>query len=419
MTFDRRGKIYKIFICMFVMLLGGCDLFAGEEPEIVNFVPVYLKEPIVTLPAASKFDMEVPLRCAVNWKDQKLSSAEPFERDKFVLTRHDLGDELPEMHVKNFDPEKAEIDEIFRTLFVGTGISVIAAEGPYTQISPNLEGRLADVAEMIADFGDVYLTFDAKIKRLTLKRRASWSLHIPSSRPVMLAVLDAVRGLGLSNIIVDWQDKTARFEADRFIERKVRDLIRRFNEEPILVGFDISVFRFAPKGEGLNWMEILDAFKDGTIKTSIPSLIGRVMVVDPELSNSVLRRFLAERGQVKLISEGNFLLPNRWQGRFDIGLCSRDDLLETDLQILAEPKFLDRKSNTERSRFETKVILRTSRGEMTNYTINSRMNENFIIMGIPTRYFEPGMPNFVPKNEELILFISPNITRLIETESEN
>lgn len=396
--------------------LSACNLFQEEfDAEPVTYVPIYMKEPIKTLETAERFDMEVPIRCNVNWKDQKLSSVEPFERSEFTLIRYDGGDSLPEMRVKNFKLDKEPIDEVFKILLENTGINVISKEGPYTKISPNLEGKLADVAEMIADYGDLYTVYDAKIKRLTLTRKAKWMLHIPASKEVMLAVLDAVRGLGLENIVVDWEDKTARFEADRFTERKVRHLIRQFNEDSVLVAFDVSVYRITPKGKELNWMEILEAFKDGTVKTSLPGIIGRLMVLDPSLNNTNLRKFLAERGEVHLISEGNFALPNRWQGRFDIGLCTRDDLLETDLQLLAEPKFSDRQNDEERSRFETKIILRTSRGEMTNFTVNSRLNENYVVMGVPTRYFEASMPNFVPNNVELVLFISPRIIRLVDS----
>jgi len=403
----------------FILLLGlmGCNLLQDEiEVPTVSFIPAYLKENIKTLDKAERFDMEIPLRCNVDWKDQKLSSSEPFDKAKFTLTRYDFGDALPEMKVKNFSFDKDSVDNVYKKLFENTSIKVVAKEGPYDKISStDIEGKLAEVSEIISDNADVYTIYDTKIKRLTLTRKAKWMLNIPASKPIILAVLDAMRGMGLENIVVDWEDKTARFESDRFTERKVRDLIRKFNEDQVMVGFDVDVYRITPNdASGLNWMELLEAFREGTVKTSLPGIIGRILVTDPDLTNNNLRKFLAKRGKVALISEGNFVLPNRWQGRFDIGLCTRDDLLETDLQILAEPKFTERLSDEELSRFETKFILRTAKGEMANFVVNSRFNENFIVMGIPTQYFEAGPPNYIPKNTELVLFISPRIIRLVD-----
>ena len=53
----------------------------------------------------------------------------------------------------------------------------------------------------------------------------------------------------------------------------------------------------------------------------------------PEINTKTLQEFLGQQANVVLISQGTFAIPNGWQSRFDIGQCSKEERLETDLIV--------------------------------------------------------------------------------------
>lgn len=379
-----------------------------------NSVPVYPKSPAKTTGSAEFFSLETPLRCDVNWETQNLISNIPADHNLFYLERIDKGDKLPLIQVKNpINFENLTIDDTFKLLLASTGIELYAPEPPYDKITAKeLSGKLSDVIDFIANTANVYYNYDAKIKRLTIKRNAKWNLHVPGPDEITLAVLDSLRGSGITNLVVDWQEKTIIFKGGKLTEEKIRSLINELNEEKTLVAFDMDVYRIYPyKKDGINWMELLKAFRKDSVKVSVRGIIGRLLVTDPNINTKTLKTFLKPRSNYVLISRGTFILPNRWQGRFDIGQCSREERLETDIQIMAEPNYTTEKGI---NKITTDIILRVTNGDIATYPTPFRIGNNILIIGIPTHYFVDTKETTIPANAELAVFISPRLINITE-----
>lgn len=66
---------------------------------------------------------------------------------------------------------------------------------------------------MIADAGEIYYTYNAAKKTMRISRKADFTLYVPKSRPIILGLLDVLRGSGITDITTDWADYSISFEA--------------------------------------------------------------------------------------------------------------------------------------------------------------------------------------------------------------
>ncbi|MGN0929187.1 MAG: hypothetical protein ACI4N3_00935 [Alphaproteobacteria bacterium] len=382
--------------------------------KVNDFVPVFDKLPSRTLENVEKFNLETPLRCEVDWDSQSIISVQPFARRDFFLERVDKGDVLPVLKVENLSFENKPVDEVLRTLLKNTGIQVYATDGFYKKISQSeISGDLTKVVDLIASLGNVYYSYDNRIKRLTLRKYAKWNLHVPLSADVILAMEDSLRGADIDDIVVDWQDKVIIFQGDVVVEDKVRNIVNKFSIENYLLAFDIDVYRVYPRAldNSIIWMNILEAFNPGSIKLSQKGVIGRALVVSSNFNRDSLYEFLKPQANTVLVSSGTFITPDRWQGRFDIGRCGREVRLETDLNILTQAQFYPNDKNV--GKIDSTIVLRTSNGDIAKYTVPSRLGDNILIIGIPTQYFVEGKETIIPPNAELVVLVSPRIIKIV------
>ena len=111
-----------------------------------------------------------------------------------------------------------------------------------------------------------------------------------------------------------------------------------------------------------------------------------------------------------LISQGHFVVPDGWQSRFDIGQCGKEERLETDLVIGASAKYSDFGG---RKKIDAKIVLRTSNGELSSFTIPSSVGDNYIIIGIPTHSFVTTPETLISPFAELVIFMSPRIVSIV------
>lgn len=421
-------KFVNIFFVAFLLFFSACsDSFQQVAPTtpvvvdssydvVVNdYVPVFDKSPSRTLENVEKFNLETPLRCEVDWESQSIISTLPFNRRDFYLQRVDKGDPLPVLNVENLSFENKPVDEILRTLLKNTGIQVYATDVFYKKISQKeLNGDLTKVVDLITSLGNVYYSYDNRIKRLTLRRYAKWNLHVPLSNDVILAMEDALRGSDIDDLVIDWQDRIIIFQGDVVAEEKVRNIVNKFSLENYLLAFDIDVYRVYPKNlnSSIVWMNILEAFNSGSVKLSQKGVIGRALVVSSNFNRNSLYEFLNPQANVVLVSSGTFITPDRWQGRFDIGRCGREVRLETDLNILTQAQFFPNDKNV--GKIDSTIVLRTSNGDIAKYTVPSRLGDNIIIIGIPTQYFVEGKETIIPPNAELVVLISPRIIKIVK-----
>ena len=179
-----------------------------------------------------------------------------------------------------------------------------------------------------------------------------------------------------------------------------------------MIAWDVDVYRVYPRTDNpIIWMNLLPAFGDKNVKMSIPGVVGRALVVSPEINTKTLQEFLSQQSNVVLISQGTFSIPNGWQSRFDIGQCSKEDRLETDLTIGATGTYGDYGGT---DKLDAKIVLRTSNGELSSFNIPSDIGDNYVIIGIPTHSFVTTPETLISPFAELVVFMSPRVISIVD-----
>ncbi len=421
-------KIKLLSIFLFSTIFG-CSYFESKNKSIpkdvvldiqhkgvktIDSVPIYPKLPPTTGRQAKLFSLDVPIRCNLDENRQHLARTEPFDRDRFLLRPAVRGDQLPTYKVKAFEAKKKPLDEALQCLLKNTEIHINAGEGFYPTVSiPETEGLLSQTVNMLTELGNVYYTYDERIKTLTLQHEIKWRLDVPLSDELLVGVLDALRGAGIKNIVVDWEDRALLFRGDKLVEKRVRGVVNEMAVSKNWIAYDTTVYRIYPNSSnGIPWINILKSFGRKSVKSSHLGHIGRALVVSAGINRDSLTDFISPYGKVVPISEGTFISPNRWQGRFDVGLCSKEDRLETDLRILTQATY--RKYNFEKDHIDVELALRTKSGEITNFDLPTRLNENILLMGIPTHYFIKGESTIIPPQAELIVLLTPRLINIVD-----
>lgn len=378
-----------------------------------NSVPIFPKKAALTTDTARRFSIDLPKRCEVNWDNQTVISVVPEE--KIEIVRLGVGDDLPELNVSDYDFKQLTVKQALDRLLDGTDISVVEDEEVIEKISGSISsGSLSDAVELMAKMGRVYYSYDAAAGEIHLNHRAKWMVKMPKDENIVMALLDAMHGADMRNLLVDWQDKTVVFEGNYQTEREVAKIISDIASKKYMLAWDIDVYRVYPRTDNpIIWMNLLPAFGDNNIKMSIPGIVGRALVVSPEINTKTLQEFLSQQANVVLISQGRFVIPNGWQSRFDIGQCSKEDRLETDLIIGATAKYGDFGG---RDKIDAKIVLRTSNGELSSFNIPSSIGDNYIIIGIPTHSFVTTPETLISPFAELVVFMSPRIISIVDAE---
>ena len=322
-----------------------------------NSVPIFPKKAALTTDTARRFSIELPKRCTVDWNNQSVVSVVPEE--KIEIVRLDTGDKLPDLQVSDYEFKQLTVRQALEKLLNGVEIDVVEDGQMTEKISGAISsGNLSDAVELMAKMGHVYYSFDKAEGAIHLTHRAKWLIKMPQNETIIMALLDAMHGADMRNLLVDWQDKTIVFEGNYQIEREVSQIISDISSKKYMLAWDIDVYRVYPKTDNpIFWMNLFPAFGDKNIKMSIPGVVGRAVVVGPEINTKTLQEFMQQQANVVLISQGTFAIPNGWQSRFDIGQCGKEERLETDLIIGATAKYGDFGG---RDKIDAKIVLRTS-----------------------------------------------------------
>lgn len=405
-------KFYISCGCAVLLLLAACKI--NPQQTIVmpnNVVTAKIEEPkklpIHTSEGARSLDLEAPLRCSVNWNAQQIITTIPFNVKAFNLVRNGRNDMLPRYEVNGFSFETMPAEKALYKLLKEADIRVIAKEAPYASISAeNLRGELSEVVRMIAEAAEIYYNYDAENKTLRISRKSNFSLYVPKSRPILLSVLDVLRGAGITDITTDWKDYTISFDANYELQNKIMTLIAYFEDNPILVAFDVSIFRIYPNTQSgeINWQNMLNIFDYGTIRTAKTGVIGRVLTTSNDINIQSLQGYLGQQAKVEMLSQGKLTVPNLWLSRFDIGKCGPRGTAWSDLSILA------RASLEQGNKIFSHITLEKTEGQITQFNIRSKIGDNFVIIGIPSEIFGISAPK-----SEILVFMVPRIIRTTKT----
>ena len=376
-----------------------------------NSVPIFPKKAALTTDTARRFSVELPMRCEVDWNNQSVVSVVPAETIEMV--RLGVGDELPDLQVSDYEFKDLTVKNALDKLLDGTDISVVEQGALYEKITGTISsGALMDAVDLMTKMGRVYYSYDAQNGELNLSHRGKWLIKMPQDQTIIMALLDAMHGADMRNLLVDWADKTVVFEGNYQTEREVAKIIADISGKKYMLAWDVDVYRVYPRTDNpIVWMNLLPAFGEKNIKMSIPGVVGRALVVGPEINTKTLQEFLGQQANVVLISQGTFAIPNGWQSRFDIGQCGREERLETDLIIGATGTYGDFGG---RDKIDAKIVLRTGQGELSSFNIPSTVGDNYVIIGIPTHSFVTTPETLVSPFAELVVFMSPRVISIAD-----
>ena len=149
---------------------------------------------------------------------------------------------------------------------------------------------------------------------------------------------------------------------------------------------------------------MLNTFEFGSIKSTKPGVLGRILTTSNDINVDSLRAFLGQQAQVKLVAEGKFVVPNLWFSRFDIGKCASRQSMESYLSILAKASF------EQNDKIFSSITLESKNGEITQFDIRSKLGENFLVIGIPNGIFGVSKPK-----SETVVFMVPRIIKTLKT----
>lgn len=379
-----------------------------------NSVPIFPKKAALTTDTARRFSVELPRRCTVDWDNQTVVSVVPSEEIEIV--RLGAGDAMPDLQVSDYEFKNLTVKRALDKLLEGTDIAVVEDEPLYEKITGTISaGNLSDAVELMTKMGRVYYSYDAQNGELHLKHHSKWLIKMPQNETIIMALLDAMHGADMRNLLVDWQDKTLIFEGNYQVEREVDKIIADIAGKKYMLAWDVDVYRVYPRTDNpIVWMNLLPAFGENNIKMSIPGVVGRALVVGPEINTKTLQEFMGQQANVVLISQGSFAIPNGWQSRFDIGQCSKEERLETDLIVGATATYGDMAG---REKIDAKIVLRTSNGELSSFNIPSSVGDNYVIIGIPTHSFVTTPETLVSPFAELVVFMSPRVVSVVDAEN--
>ena len=120
-----------------------------------------------------------------------------------------MGDELPDLHVSDYEFKQLTVKQALNKLLSGTDIAVVEDEEGIEKITGSIQsGALSDAVELMAKMGRAYYSYDAAAAELHLTHRAKWMIKMPRDETIIMALLDAMHGADMRNLLVNWQDKT-------------------------------------------------------------------------------------------------------------------------------------------------------------------------------------------------------------------
>lgn len=410
-------RLIKFFALSVVVLLGGCkdlwnslqmgDYQAGAPVLDLtrnNEIPM---EPSTTEPAL-QLSLETPVRCNVEHIYSKLSTTIPFEKEAFRLEKTELSDPLPRYEVKDFGFENLTAERIFTKLLKDAKIHVVGVGGPFPELTAEMiKGELDDVVNKIAGAADVYYQYNQREKEFIVSREVNFTLSVPDKREVLIAVLDSLRGFGMHDLLVNWEEGTISFNADKIREKEVRNLISMFEKEPQIIAYDVRILRVKPFDSEVDWQDLTKNFGSQSIKMMDNGVIGKFLVTSHAINPESLVEFLSTRAQSTLVSKGVFMAANKWMSRFDVGRCGYMSMPEAQLSIMAktELKMGRKKTNV----MDSVITLDTTQGEIAHYHVAHNVGDSIVLIGIPSLTFSEALRGY-----ETVIVLTPHIINLVK-----
>ena len=128
------------------------------------------------------------------------------------------------------------------------------------------------------------------------------------------------------------------------------------------------------------------------------------MTTSNDINVDSLTSFLSRQARVETAGDGKFVVPNLWFSRFDIGKCIARNSMLSDLSILAKASF------EQNNKIFSDITVESRDGEISKYSVRSKLGENFLIIGLPNTVFG----RQTPQSETIILMV-PRVVKTAKT----
>lgn len=381
----KKGMFMKKYILLGLMVLGlSCDGYA--DPRIRQVSP------------AVYADLEMPFRCVLSGADKEISHTIVLTPDDFSFLPFRGRDPLPRYAVSGYSFENKPVNEALGELLAPLDIKVVAPKTEYPYLdAQEVKGELASVVAQLAEAGDVFYTYKASVKTLTLLRRDEYVLTIPKYKPVLMAMLDALRGSGIENLTVDWERYQIHLVVSTEELQKAQQLVRKILSDSYLLAADIEAYQVTPVSDKSNWQTVL-ADNSKLLGSVGRAVIGRSVILRSRADAASFLNKVRNQYQVTPLVGGQAVVPNGWQMKFNVNECSNNTLPYPDMSVVMKTRIKDQSNE------HTEVTLNTANGILSTFDLSSSLNQEIALIGIPTKV----------GNTELLFVLKFSLVRFIQ-----
>ena len=344
-------------------------------------------------------DAEMPFRCMLPGTEEKqISNTIVLTPDDFSFESLQSGDVLPRYAVNGYTFKDKPVNVVLSELLKSAGIKVLAPQTEYTLLDGDkIKGELSAIVEQLADAGDVLYSYKDSTKTLTLLRRADYALNVPKNKVVLMAVLDALRGSEISNLNVDWEKYQIRMTVSPEELQKAKKLVRQILDDSYLLAADIVGYQAVPIPSAGGWQGVLNQ-TTGIVASIGRAMVGRPIVLKSKTSvDSFLDKVETAYTLIPLVA-GQSVVPNGWQMKFNVNECANNTLPFPNMAVVMKTHIKDQSSE------RTQITLRTAHGSLSSFDVNSSLNQEVVLIGIPTGV----------GNTELVFTLKFNLIRFIQ-----
>ena len=374
-------KISILLVAMMVLMGSGVE----ASPQVKQVSP------------AVYADIEMPFRCHPPQRDKQVSTTIVLEQDDFVFLPTSAGDMLPRYSVNGYSFRDKPVDEVLAGLLEMVGIKVMAPKGEFVALNGrDIRGELSTVVQQLADSADIFYSYKDSTKTLTISRRGEYTLSVPKNRVVLLAVLDALRGSQIADLVVDWEKYQITMNVSSDELQKAKKLVRQILDDSYMLAAEIQGYQVLPLNNA-GWQGIINRFT-GSLASIGRAVIGRSIVLSSQSMVDELLKVVGSSYQLTPIVAGEAVVPDGWQMRFNVNECSNYTLPYPDLSVVMKTKV----KNNQQTR--TKISLYTSMGAFTSFDVVSGLNQEVALVGIPAR----------KGNAELMFLLRFNLIRFVQ-----
>lgn len=343
-------------------------------------------------------DLELPFRCVLSGTEKQISNTVALTPDDFSFLPFNAGDTLPRYAVQDYHFEGLPINKVLDEILSPLKIKVVAPKTEFPCLDgQNVNGELSAVVTQLAEASDVFYTYKASTKTLTLLRRTEYVLTVPKYKSVLMAMLDALRGSGVENLTIDWEKYQIHMVVSMEELQKAQQLVQRILKDSYLLSADIETYQAVPYPRQGEWQAVFNQSAP-LIATVGRAVTGRSVVLNTRTQMESFLDKVRANYQLTPLVAGQAVVPNGWQMRFNLNECSNNMLPYPDMSVVIKTKIKDHDHE------QSEVTLNTSDGVLTTFNFNSSLNQEIALVGIPTKV----------GNTELLFTMKFNLVRFVQ-----